>query len=183
MKGKSLKISKLILALCELVIGVLLLINPIGFTKAVIVIFGVLLLLAGTASILGYFRQLPEEAAREQGLSSGILEVAAGLFCIFKSGWFMDTFPLLTVLYGIIILITGAGKVQWTVDLLRMKSEKWFWAAINAAVAVIGAVIILCNPFDSVKVLWTVIAVSLIAEAVLDVVVLEMEAGHLKYVK
>lgn len=168
---KSPKIGKLIIALCELAIGIVLFINPVRFTTAIIVVLGVLVSIAGIISVLRYFKDTPAEAAHGKDLTQGLLEVIAGLFCVFKSNWFIVTFPLLTVLYGVITLIGGISKVQWTVDLIRMKAGKWFWAAISAAITLVCSAIILSNPFTSTAVLWTFIAVTLIVEAVVDVLV------------
>lgn len=170
MKQKSSEINKLILALCELILGVVLLINPVGFTSAIIIILGILLFVAGILSTIRYFKETPEEAAKGQNLTYALLEMIAGLFCMFKSNWFIVTFPLLTVLYGVITLITGVSKVQWTVDFIRIKADKWFLAAISAVITIVCAVVILCNPFSSTMVLWTFIAITLIAEAVFDVI-------------
>lgn len=167
----KLKMGKLVLALCELALGVLLLIEPVSFTTAIITVLGVLLLLAGVVSILRYFKTEPKEAALEQNLTRGLLEAIAGLFCILNSEWFIVTFPMLTVLYGVVTLITGVSKLQWSVDLLRMKAEKWFWAAISSAVTLICSVVILCNPFTSTAMLWMFIAITLIVEAIFDVLV------------
>lgn len=175
--GKVSKFSKLIMALCELVMGIVLLINPVGFTTAIITILGVLLLFAGLISVLRYFKTAPEVAAQSEVLTQGLLEIIAGLFCIFKSNWFMVTFPLLTVLYGVITLVAGISKIQWTVDLVRTKAEKWFWAAISAAVTLVCSAVILVNPFSTTAILWTFIAVTLIVEAVFDVIVAVFAKG------
>lgn len=167
---KLAKISKLLLALCELAIGVVLLINPEGFSEIIIKGIGAALMVFGIISIVRYFKETPEAAAQEQTLTVGLLEVLFGLFCLLKSDWFLVTFPLLTVLYGVITLIIGVAKIQWAADLLREKAGKWFLAAISAAVSVVCSIIILCNPFASAAVLWTFIAVSLILEAVFDTI-------------
>lgn len=165
------KFSKLILALCELVLGVVLLVNPVGFTNLIIIVSGILLLAYGLMSTVHYFRLSPAQASEGQALTQGMLLIAGGIFCILKSNWFMATFPLLTVLYGIITLITGISKIQWTVDLIRTKASKWFWAAISAVITLICSVIILCNPFSSTVIIWNFIAITLVVEAVFDVVV------------
>ena len=128
------------------------------------------MLVLGVAGVVQYFRTAPEIAAVKQGLTRGCIEILAGLFCILNSGWFISTFPILTILYGIGILITGVTKVQWTVDKIRLKIKKWFWTAINAVLTIVCAVIILCNPFSSTAVLWSFIAVILIVEAVIDII-------------
>ena len=168
MKSKSIRISNMILALCEIIVGVLLLVDPIGFTVGIVTFLGAVLLLGGIVSIIQYFRTAPEEAALGQRLALGLLEGMIGLFCILRSGWFVATFPLFTVIYGIITLVTGFIKIQWTVDMLRMKRSKWFWGAISAVLTLICAVIVLCNPFSTTAVLWTFVAVTLIVEAVID---------------
>ena len=92
-----------------------------------------------------------------------------GLFCALKSEWFIATFPLLTVIYGVVTLMTGLSKVQWAIDMLRQKQKYWFVALIGALLTLVFAVLILCNPFSSTAILWTFIAISLIVEAVMDI--------------
>ena len=166
----SSKMSSIILSVCEICIGIILLVNPFAFTTGIIIALGVVLELIGIVSIVQYFRTVPEIAAVKHGLTRGCIEILAGLFCILKSGWFIATFPILTILYGIGTLIAGIAKVQWTVDKIRLKLKRWFWTAISAALTIICAVIILCNPFSSTAVLWTFIAIILIVEAIIDLV-------------
>lgn len=175
--SKTSRFSKLLLALCELILGVVLLINPLKFTTIIISVGGVLLLAAGLVHILHYFRLSPEEAAQGQSLTLGLLGVMLGLFCIIKREWFIVTFPLLTVLYGVITLLTGVSKIQWAVDLVRSHAKKWFWAAISAAVTLICSAVILGNPFASTAILWVFIGVTLIVEAVFDVIVVIFVKG------
>ncbi len=35
-------------------------------------------------------------------------------------------------------LVTGISKIQLTVDMLRWKNKKWFWAAISSSLIVEG---------------------------------------------
>lgn len=165
----KIKIGSLLMCIIEVLVGVLLLINPVGFTTGIIIILGVLLTIVGIGSVIGYFRAQPEEAAQEGGLAKGLLFISGGCVCMFKSGWFLAAFPLITVFYGILIFISGIGKIQWAVDMLRQKQKYWFLALISAALSMVFAVLILSNPFSSTAVLWTFIAVSLIVEAVMDI--------------
>lgn len=173
-KNNMNKISRnfgnLIMCIAEILIGVLLLINPVGFTSGVIVVMGIAMTVIGIGSLIGYFRSEPEEASRKNGLSKGLLLILAGIFCIFESEWFIVTFPLLTVFYGILTLMTGISKVQWAVDMLRMKQKYWFVAIIGAVLTLVFAALILTDPFASTAILWTFIAVTLIVEAVVDIV-------------
>ncbi|MGN1399473.1 MAG: HdeD family acid-resistance protein [Erysipelotrichaceae bacterium] len=166
----SAKLKSIIMSLCEAIIGILLLINPIGFTTGIIVFVGIVLVILGIYNVVQYFKEDAQVAAVRQDLTFGLLDLLGGLFCIFNSRWFVTAFSLLTVLYGVAILVSGVAKVQWTVDMVRFKNKKWFWSAISALITVVCGFIILSNPFSSTTVLWMFIAIILIVEAVLDII-------------
>lgn len=174
MKTKLRNSGGIFLCLFEILVGILLLINPVSFTAGIIVAGGIFLLIVGLGSIIKYFRTDAKEAALSQSLVKGLVALLAGSFCAFNSEWFVVTFPILTMIYGVVILVTGLGKIQMTVDLLRQKNKKWFLAGISAALSIICAVVILKSPFASTAVLWIFTGVSLIIESVLDIVTLIM---------
>lgn len=171
MKTKSIHAGTVIFSLCEIVIGILLLINPVGFTRGIVAALGVILVIAGVVCLVRYFKADPVEAALEQNLTRGLIACVIGVFCIVKNEWFVVTFPVLTVIYGVIMLVAGIEKIQWTVDLLRAGVRKWLWVALDAVLTILCAAIILFNPFSTTAVLWTFVAIALIVEAVADILV------------
>lgn len=174
MKNIKLNINGILLSIFELIVGIVLLINPISFTTGIICAFGIALVVVGVISIIKYFKSRPEEAAIGQNLFKGIIAAAAGVFCVLKTEWLMTVFPLLTVMYGVTILLAGISKIQWAVDMLRLKRSKWFLPALSALISIICAVIILNNPFTSTTVLWTFTAVSLIVEAIFGIFIISI---------
>lgn len=170
MKVKNLDWNGIITGLVELLIGILLLVNPIGFTSGIIIVVGVALCAIGVKSVITYFRKDAAQAAISQELSKGLIFLAVGLFCTLKSEWFIVTFPILTLLYGVVMLLAGLRKIQFMVDLIRFKSKYWFLAAISAAVTLLCAVIILLDPFGVTEALWIFTAITLIVEAIFDFV-------------
>ena len=165
-------VKEIIFCIAELIIGILLLINPVSFTSGIIVLVGVSMLATGILFGYKYFRMDAEVAKKGNMLTFAILLVMSGVFCILRSDWFIATFPILTVIYGIMMLVAGVSKIQTMVDMLRLHNNKWFWAGINSAVSIVCAVVILWSPFTSTAVLWIFAGVSLIIEAVLDIVTL-----------
>ncbi len=161
--------GNLLMCIAELLIGILLLIDPIGFTSGIIIVLGIVLALDGLRCCVRYFREDPAEAAEQGNLGKGLIFLITGLFCALKSEWFIATFPVLTVIYGVVTLMTGIRKIQWAFDMLRQKQKYWFVALIGAVLTLTFAVLILCNPFSTTAILWTFIAVSLIVEAVVDI--------------
>ena len=158
--------------LVELLIGILLFVDPVGFTSGILMAVGVILLLCGVVCLIHYFNTDPVQAALEQNFSKGLIMILLGGFLVLRTQQVIALFPLLTHLYGAAILIVGVIKLQQGVDLLRLKARFWFLAGVNALLAILFAAIILSNPFTSTIVLWQVAAISLIVEAVLDIAVL-----------
>ena len=174
MKALKEHLTPIVFAIFELVVGILLMINPVNFTVGIITAAGVVLILYGIISIIKYFRMDAKTASAGQTLAQGLCMMLVGAFCTLKSEWFIATFPVLTMIYGVITLFAGMRKIQLTVDLLRLKNKKWFWGAISAAVSIVCAVIILNSPFTTTAVLWMFTGISLIIEAVFDCVTVIM---------
>lgn len=160
----------LIYCICELAVGVLLLIDPIAFTSAIVRILGIVLCVFGVLNIMSYFRLAPEMGSMSMSFTKGLVQVIAGVFCIFRPEWLANAFPLLAVAYGLVILVVGLVKLQWSVDTLRLSGSYWFIPGIGGLTSVIFAVVIILNPFTTTAVLWIFAGVSLIIEAVIDAV-------------
>ncbi len=170
MQGIKKQLGGLAGSLFEALVGILLLINPVAFTSGIIVGAGVILCIGGLGFVSRYFRKDAVTASLEQDLSKGLIMLLLGVFCIVKSEWFVATFPVLTMLYGACLLVLGVGKIQWTVDVLRMKGRKWYLPALSAAISLVCGAVILASPFKTVEVLWTFTSVTIIVDAVFDIV-------------
>ncbi len=166
--------NAIIMCIIEVVAGILLLINPVGFTAGIIIATGIALMVSGLLNVIRYFRSSPMEAAAGQLLMRGLVALLAGAFCAFNPEWFIITFPMIAILYGVAVLIGGLGKVQITMDMLRVKNSKWWWGAISAAISIICAFVMINNPFSSTVALWWFTGISLIVEAVFDMITLIM---------
>lgn len=161
--------ASLVSAVLEIAVGLLLIVNPAGFTSGIVIGLGVLLIIFGLLSIAQYFMSSPLDAAQHQGLSRGLMLLLFGALCALWSDRIVAVFPLLTVLYGVLLLMMSAAKVQVFVDMLRLRRENWGYAAVSAGVSLLLSVLVLINPFETTAVVFTLIGVTLLAEAVLDV--------------
>lgn len=162
----------LLIGLCELALGILLLINPTGFTTGIIIAFGAVCLIFGIVQIVFYWRKPFAEAMSRLYLMKGLVSVSVGLFCTCFSHWFLETFVLLSFLYGILLLASGFYKVQWSIDLLRQKEKRWWTGTVSAALTIVFALLIIGNPFPSVNATWIFSGIALIVTAVVDIVTL-----------
>ncbi|MDO4739853.1 MAG: DUF308 domain-containing protein [Eubacteriales bacterium] len=170
----------LLTSLAEIVIGVLLLARPVGFTSIILIAVGAALILKGLLSVVKYFRTEIALAEKEQTLAKGLLAIAAGLFCALKSEWILASFPVVTLLYGVALLIVGLYKVQGMADRLRRHDREWVWAAAGAGAALVSAVVIILNPFASTAAIWIFTAICLLCEAVIELISIMNGLGHRK---
>ncbi len=164
--------NAIIMCIIEVVAGILLLVDPVSFTVGIIIVAGIALMIDGLFNVIRYFRSSPEEAAVGQLLMRGLVALLAGAFCAFSPEWFIVTFPVIAILYGVAVLVGGLSKVQIAMDMLRAKNPKWWWGGLSAAISIICALVIINNPFSSTVVLWWFTGLSLIAEALVDVITL-----------
>jgi len=167
--------NSFIVCLFEIIVGILLLVNPIGFTSGIIVVAGIIMLAFGIKNTVGYFRTETAEAKKSQLLTKGLIGIVAGLFCTFNSHWFIATFPVLTMLYGVAMLLGGITKIQWVVDIIRSKGSGLALAVFSTAVTIICALIIITSPFTTTAALWMFTGVTLVVEGIFDTVSLVTE--------
>ncbi len=158
----------LVVMILELAVGVLLLIDPTRFTSVILILLGVFLLIVAARQIRGYFKSDAASAMRGQALSGGIIALAAGIFCIAGSRWIVSVLTVMTALYGVLIMLCAAPKIQWSVDVLRQHGRLWFLPLAVALIAIVCGAITVSGPFTS-DAMWKFSAVALIGLAVLDV--------------
>ena len=81
---KSLKENAdgIVLCLFELIVGILLLINPVGFTAGIITIAGIVLMILGRIEVVKYFRMSADEAMLSQALTKGLLSLLPQIHCL-----------------------------------------------------------------------------------------------------
>lgn len=159
-------------AIVELLAGILLFIDAEGFTTVILIGTGVVLLVSGVVCFVRYFQEEPVRAALEQNLFKGLMMVLVGVFLVFWTKNVMNLFPDLVRLYGVVVLIIGLWKFQQSVDLLRVKASYWFVEGLNALLALLFAALILAMPLAYIIVLRQISAISLIIQAILDLVVM-----------
>ena len=170
MEKKKFNPNSLVVILFELAVGVLLILNPDMFTKAIILVAGVVLAIVGIINIISYFKTEAEVAAQGQKLVIGLGALVLGVSCILGSSWIMKTLGALTLAYGVFLFLMGLQKT--TVDMLRLKRGMWVFPVIGAVVSIVCAIIIIVNPFTAINFVWTFIGVTLLFEAAFDIMTL-----------
>ena len=159
-----------LLMIVEIVVGIMLLVNPHSFIRAVIVIFGIVLLAIGAFSLINYFRTRSTEGAGNAPLIGGLVALAFGIAAIVigSTGLFEALMAVVIILVAIIVIVAGVVKLA---NFFNMKKEgfpvSWL-RIIGAIVAVVAGLVVLFNPFGSEDFLWRFLGIMMIVMAVVD---------------
>ena len=87
MKSLKANLHGVLMGAFEVLVGILLIIDPEGFTSGIIVALGIALLFGGIWQVVQYFRQEPEEAAKGQAFLVGMIMLLGGAFLALRSKW------------------------------------------------------------------------------------------------
>lgn len=164
------RLGSVIVIAAEFIIGILLLVNPVGFTGGIIKAAGILLLLLSVFWIVSYFREPIQVGMEKRNLAKGLICLIGGLFCLAGTDWIIAVFPTLTMMYGVFLLVHSLYKVQTTADLARLHRNEWKLSAIFTGLTMILAWLILFNPFGTVIAVWTLVGISYIAVSVMNLI-------------
>ena len=157
-----------------IVVGILLLANPAMYAGAIIRVAGILFGVFGILDIIKYFRTEPREAAKGSGFYSGALMISVGAFCLLDASWFVGTFPVLAVCYGVFQILLGYRKLQRSVDALRMKTPFWWMRAISAGISIFFGFIVTLNPGMTLMSISVFTGLAMIIEGLFDAVAVAM---------
>lgn len=163
---KNISVS-LFLAVCELLLGLSLLIDPAGLASVVITVSGILLILLGGLHLYQYVRMPREEAAQTWLLATGAGILAIGITFVSNQHWMVQMLGTLTTLYGILTLTAAFMKLQIGVDALRGKRPFWYLMAFSFVFTAVLATLLFINPFGD-SIVWVFSGIVLLALAVLD---------------
>lgn len=162
----------IIIIALELAVGILLFISPEFFTKALSVIIGISLIGLGIFFLVRIF------TGRETGPMSwlaiviSVVAMTVGVFCTF---FFDSVVAIVGVFYGIMLIIAAIVKVKVYFDLNRSGIYASPLRLVGAFISLVLGVIILINPFKAVETYWIFTGVSLIVQAIVDVVTLVLK--------
>lgn len=154
-----------IICLIEIIVGILLLVNPTAFISYILIIAGAFIAVSGVISAIKYFFSSPEEGEESQGLSKALVSVTIGAFLMIKNNIASEAIGIISLVFGAAILYTGYTKLQKAVDKIR-KKQFFLVALISAAVTILCAILVLTSAVE--KIIWVFIGVALIIEAAID---------------
>ena len=158
---KALKWRSLIVAFSAILLGLLFILTPQTSADVICYVAGILLLASGIAAVISYLAS--GRLFGSYALVSGIVLLVCGVFCLLRPEIIQG---LLTVLFGVFLVIDGMMTLQDGVDCARARLAGW-WVLLGAVTIALGCVV-LFGKFDSIMLLA---GISLIVDGVFDLIV------------
>lgn len=156
----------LITGAASLVMGVLVLAWPDATLFAVGILFGLYLVISGVFQLVSAFGTHKTTSLRVLAFISGALSILLGLFC-FRGP--MQSILLLALWIGIGWLIRGITQTLAAASDPAMPARGW--QIFLGIVTVVGGIVLIDSPFESVTVLTVVGGIWLVAVGVVEIVV------------
>jgi uncharacterized membrane protein HdeD (DUF308 family) len=178
-------LPSILMILFEIIVAILLLVNPEQFTLTVLMIFGWVLVVCALILLIRFIREM-KAASKEDGKSRmgiptlivAVVTIAVGSIFAFGSPMIYDITAFLLVFYGILMFVKGIFKIAdygmlrgagYGVSVLRI---------FSGIFSLIFGVLIIVNPFGTMHVVFTVAAISMLFEALLDIIALILGARN-----
>ena len=168
MKSLKTNFPIILLILFETAIGVLLLLNPEVFTRTVIILFGVVLLMIGVTYLVRYLREKKKEKGSVSTLIISVVSLIAGAVFAACSGLIVGFVTVIAVIYGVVLAVFGIYKLQNYFQSRKAKNPVSKVSMISGVVAVVVGAVIIIYPKEAAFSVWTITGIALLAEAVID---------------
>ncbi len=162
---QSIKRELIFTNIAVIVVGILIVVFPESSTNAICRAVGVVLTIWGFFRIGAYFASRVSYAFGSFGLVQGAAILGFGVYFLVSPETLAS---FLTVILSIILIVGGAMKLQYGIDLARIKAKAWWAPLIAAGVMITLGIIAIINPFAVATSLMMFIGISLIVNGVLD---------------
>lgn len=165
-KIKEYKLDNIVMGILSAIVGVILVIFPGTTLRMIGYLVSAALFLTGIVSIIIYLRRKTEDNFMKNDFLKGLVAITLGVCTILKVEVVISLLPLIL---GIIIIVSGCSKLQETIDMARAKSPSWLILLITSVINIALGILVVCNPFNTMKLLVTIIGIGMIFGGVTDI--------------
>jgi len=166
-KIKTVVNELILVSIALIVVGVYLIIEPVGAQIVVCRIFGALLIIWGALRFIAYFKSNRNTIFSSFGLVQGLTLMFFGLFFLLDP---VDIAGIFGIMLSIVVLINGILMLQYAIELRRLGSKEWWIEILSGLLMITLGVIALVNPFATSASLMIFVGVALIYGGVVNLV-------------
>lgn len=159
---KKIKIGMLSSSVVTVVIGLVLLLKPLGTTAAVCSLVGIVLLMLGIFGLLNHFMFRTQSAGSIE-LGINILETLAGFYILFHPA---SIVKFIFVILAVVLLVHGFHDMETAIQMKKAGYERWWGSFLIALITLLLGIVALTKPFESTALLLRVIGASLLFDGI-----------------
>lgn len=160
---KEIKSTLFILSGLYIVIGLIMLIAPTFVTNMICYLIGALCLIIGGLAIYTYISSEVYGPLAYAILVIAIALIVLGVFIVVDPIGFASVLPFIT---GVVLVIDAFSKLQSASSLKKYNHDKWWVVLIAGFLIFAFGIILILNPFESLKLFIRIFGVFLIFDAV-----------------
>lgn len=157
----------LLLPLIYLLVGIIMLVNPLFIRNAVNYILGSMIILFGIIYFIKLFMNKNIDLINKVDLLVGILLIGFGLFFIINSPNF---FTILPIISGIIIVIDAISLVINSFKLKKITKKYWYISLLISILFLGFGIYLLINASLISNLIVRIIGIILIIDSIIDVI-------------
>lgn len=162
---KKMKKMLAVNAILYTVIGIIMIIFPSFVSDFICYLIGVLVSIFGLTMIMNYFSS-GYTAMAKGTLILGIAGVIFGVYILLKPKFFASIIPFMA---GLLILVESIDKFKHSFELKKKNYDRWYIIFISAMIIFALAIMLLLNPFESVKLTIRIFGIILLLDSLSDI--------------
>ncbi len=164
----KLKRSAYFVSIIYIIIGLIMLLNPVFVRNAINYIMGIFAILYGVIYVISLYQKKNSEVFSKFNLLGGILCVSFGLFLIVNPDVLFSLIPFCA---GVIIFMDALTLIYQSVSLKRLSVNKWWIYLIISLIFLGFSIYIIVHAKDISDLLIRIIGCFLIIDAGVDLVI------------
>lgn len=164
--GKDFKKSYCVVSVIYMIFGLVLLVWPDLSLQTLCYVLGAMFIVFGLTHIVLYFIKDRMNAFLQMDLVSGVFGIAAGIFVLVKPRLVIELLPFLA---GVLMILGSVIKLQNALDLKRLTFGKWYLGLAAAAVMLLMGVILVVNPFETMRVIVVLMGAGMLVDGAVNI--------------
>ena len=157
--------GQLISAVVYIALGLILALSPGMSANLICSGIGVCALVYGAFSILLYYMRRRDGDVSRFALPVGIAFAALGAFCLIAPEVVLSIIPLL---FGVVLLIDGSGKLGRAFELRRAGFPGWSTVLVVALLVMLFGVLLVTQPYMAVETVMRLFGALLAADGAIE---------------
>ncbi|MGN1188196.1 MAG: HdeD family acid-resistance protein [Lachnospiraceae bacterium] len=146
-----------------LVLGLILLFRPGTALVTIVDVLAIMTAVMGVIRLVTYFAR--KDAIADGALIKGILYLILAAVLYFGAGFIISIVP---IIMGVLVIISGIVKLQEAMDMMKVRVSGYVPMLLISILSLVFGVVILLNPFATAELLFRIIGIALIYNAVSD---------------